>query len=292
MYEDLPMRRVQEYYKTLLYGDTPLGWDIAGPKENIRNFKRRDFLRFLARAYTAENIVVGVAGNIDPKAVRQAVRAIFRKTRPGKKPRFKKASDRQSKPGIFIQKKPVDQTHLVLGVRAFDRFHPDRFVLSVIATILGGGMSSRLFIEVRERRGLAYQVRSDIDLCADAGTLETHAGVEHGNLAETIRVILSEYQKMKTELVSSEELAKAKENIKGHMALSLEGSDDVVEYLVGQETLEGRIVLPEEKMRAIDRVTAEDVLRVSQDLFQEKRLNLAVISPNAKRPALEKLLHL
>ncbi|MEI9966670.1 MAG: pitrilysin family protein [Candidatus Moraniibacteriota bacterium] len=137
MYEDMPMRRVQEYYKTLLYGDTPLGWDIAGPKTNIKAFQRRDFIKFLNRAYTAENIVVGVAGNIDPKAVRKAVDKIFAATRPGKKPKFLKVRESQAKPAIFLQKKKVDQTNLVVGVRAYDLFHKDRPVLAVSLDYLG-----------------------------------------------------------------------------------------------------------------------------------------------------------
>ncbi|MEI9966669.1 MAG: insulinase family protein [Candidatus Moraniibacteriota bacterium] len=145
---------------------------------------------------------------------------------------------------------------------------------------------------MRERRGLAYRVRTGIDTFLDAGTLATHCGIEHENLKETLRVILSEYRKISTEPVSAEELKRAKENIKGGMALGLEGSDEVVEYLVGQEILENRIVLPADKMKAIDRVTVEDVLRVAKDIFQDKKLNLAIISPSAKKSELSRLLHL
>ena len=167
MYEDMPMRRVQEHFKTLLYGDTPLGWDIAGPKSNIKAFMRKDFVKFLERAYTASNIVVGVAGKIDPKVVKKEIEQI---------------------PAIFVQNKKVDQTQLVVGVRAFDMFHKDRAALSVLATVLGGGMSSRLFIEVRERRGLAYSIRTSTDLFLDAGYLATQAGVEHENLEKALQV--------------------------------------------------------------------------------------------------------
>ncbi len=292
MYEDMPMRRVQEFFKTLLYGDTPLGWDIGGPKSNIKLFQRKDFIKFLERAYIAENIVVGVAGKIDPKMVKQAIEKIFKDVRVGKKPVAKKAVDKQSVPQVFLHNKKVDQTQLVVGVRAFDMFHKDKAVLSVLTAILGGGMSSRMFMEVRERRGLAYSIRTSTDLFLDAGYLATQAGVEHGNLEKALKVILGEYKKITEELVGKEELKKAKESIKGRTALGLEGSDDVVEYLVGQEILQNQIITPKDKLRAIDKVTAEDVLRVAKMIFTEKRLNLAVISPNAKKAKLEKLLHL
>ncbi|MEK9173709.1 MAG: insulinase family protein, partial [Patescibacteria group bacterium] len=164
-------------------------------------------------------------------------------------------------------------------------------VLSVLTTILGGGMSSRMFVEVRERRGLAYSIRTSVDLFLDAGYIATQAGVEHGNLEKALEVILDEYKKITQELVGQDELKKAKESIKGRTALGLEGSDDVVEYLVGQEVLQNKIILPKDKLKAIDRVTAKDVQRVAKMIFTEKRLNVAVISPNAKKAKLEKLLH-
>ena len=291
MYEDMPMRRVQVFFKTLLYGDTPLGWDIGGPKSNIKKFMRKDFVKFLERAYTSENIVVGVAGKIDPKVVKKEIEKIFSTMRIGKQPIAKRAIDKQSVPQVYLQNKKVDQTQLVVGVRAFDMFHKDKAVLSVLATVLGGGMSSRLFVEVRERRGLAYTVRTSVDLFLDAGYIATQAGVEHENLEKALGVILDEYKKIATELVGKDELKKAKESIKGRTALGLEGSDDVIEYLVGQEVLQNQVILPKDKTKAIDKVTAEDVLRVAKIIFTEKRLNLAVISPNAKKAKLEKLLH-
>ncbi len=283
MYEDMPMRKVAELWESHLYGDTPLGWDIAGPKENIRAFARRDFVRYMNRGYVGGNVVVGVAGNIDPKVVMKEISARFSVVRPGARPTFRKASDRQSAPGVFVQKKKTDQTHFLLGVRTFDLYHPDRFALSVLSAILGGGMSSRLFIEVRERRGLAYRVRTEVEAFHDAGYLATQCGVEHGNLEKTIAVILDEYRKIATEGVGEEELAKAKEYIKGGMAMGIEGSDDVAEFLVSQEIVRNEIISPKEKARSIDRVTADDVLRVARDIFRNDRLNLAVVGPHDAR---------
>lgn len=292
MYEDMPMRHISDLWERHLYGDHPLGWEIVGTKENIKSFKRADFVRYMKRGYVSENVVVGVSGKFDPKKMKKEIEKRFAHIGHGKKPSTKKAADRQSAPGLFIQKKKTDQTHMILGVRAYDMHHEDRYALSVLATILGGGMSSRLFIEVRERRGLAYSVHTGVDAYNDAGYLATQVGVEHENLEKTIKVILDEYRKMATEKVSQEELTKAKEYIKGKIAMSFEGSDDVIEYLVGQEISRDDIVLPKEKAKMIDRVTADDVLRVASDIFMNRKLNLAIIGPHANPARLKKALSL
>lgn len=290
MYEDMPARRVSEHFEKLLYGEQPLGREILGPKENIKRFKRADFIKYLNRGYTAENVVVGVAGRIDKKLVKKEIERHFAGIRTGKRPAFKKVKEAQKAPALSVYKKQTDQTHLLLGVRAYDMGHKDRFALAVLSNILGGNMSSRLFIEVRERRGLAYHVSTSVDTYHDAGYLATQCGVEHENFEKALSVILDEYRKIATEKVSDEELSRAKENIKGHFALGLEGSDDIVGYLVTQETLRHEIVLPKERMKAIDRVTADDVLRVAKDIFVDSKLNLAVIGPKADKKKLEKLL--
>lgn len=292
MYEDMPPRHINDLWELHLYGDHPLGWEIIGTKENLHAFKRKDFIKYLSRGYVAENVVVGVAGKIDPKVVLPAIKKHFAHIRRGKKPTFKTMRDKQSKPEVFVQNKKTDQTHLLMGVRAYPMEHPDRYALAVLATILGGGMSSRLWLAVRERRGLAYRVTTGIEAYPDVGYLATQSGVEHQNLEETIRVILEEYRKIATEKVSAEELKKAKEHMKGQMALAFEGSDDIVEYLITQETLRGAVTLPKEKAKEIDKVTADDVLRVAKDIFVNKKLNLTVIGPKADAKKLEKLLKL
>jgi predicted Zn-dependent peptidase len=292
MYEDMPPRHINDLWERHLYGDTPLGWEIIGTKENLHRFTRRDFMKYLARGYVAENVVVGVAGKIDPKKVLVEIKRHFAGIRTGKKPTFKKVKEAQSKPGVFVQKKKTDQSHLVIGVRTYPMNHPDRYTLAVLATILGGGMSSRLWLAVRERRGLAYRVTTGVETYHDAGYLATQSGVEHANLEETIRVILEEYRKIAKEKVSAAELIKAKEHMKGQMALAFEGSDDIVEYLITQETIYGKVTLPKEKAKKIDAVTADDVLRVAQDIFRNDKLNLAVIGPEADKRKLERLVRL
>lgn len=292
MYEDMPQRMVGEHFEKLLYDGYSLGREIIGSKENIKSFKRGDFIKYLNRGYTSENVVVGVAGKINPKKVKKDIEKYFARIRKGKRPALKKVKERQARPQVFIRHKKTDQTHIVLGVRGYDMFHEDRFTLSVLATILGGGMSSRLFTEVRERRGLAYSVHTSFDTYHDAGYLATQCGVEHNNLEKTIAVILSEYKKIAVNLVDKEELKKAKEYLKGHFALGMEGSDDVVGFLVTQEVLRDKITLPREYNKMIDRVTVEDVLRVAKDIFTNNKLNMAIIGPHIHSKQLTKNLSL
>ncbi len=290
MYEDMPMRHISDVWEQHLYGDTPLGWRILGPKENIKSFKRKDFMKYLSRGYVAKNVVVGVAGNIDQQKVLAAIEEQFAGMREGEKPSYKKLRENQKGAEVHLHHKKTDQTHLLLGVRAYPMDHRDRYVVAVLGTILGGGMSSRLFMSVRERRGLAYSVHTGGETYYDAGYLATQCGVEHGNLEETVKVILDEYKLIATELVPDDELSKAKEYIKGKLAMSLEGSDEVVEYLVSQEILRGKIDMPHDKMKQVDAVTAKDVLRVAQDLFVNQKLNLVVIGPHTNKTRLGKLL--
>lgn len=290
MREDMPRLRTQEHFEHLLYGDTPLGWMIAGPKSNIKAFKRDDFIKFLNRGYVAENIVVGIAGNINISEVKKEVTEIFSSVAKGKKAKAKKITEKQSTPQIFVQNKKIDQTNFVVGCRAYHLTHKNRAATSVLAAILGGGMSSRMFIEVRERRGLAYQVRTATESFTDVGYIETYCGVEHNNLEKALRVVMDEYKKIREIEVGKEELKKAKEGIKGRMAMGLEGSDEVVEFLVGQEVLTGNVKLIKERMKEIDAVTSTDVLRVAKDIFQNHKLNLAVITPKANKKKLQSIL--
>jgi predicted Zn-dependent peptidase len=292
MFEDTPRRKVGDVFEELLYGDTPLGWEIIGTKENIRTFKRADFIKYLDQHYIASNVVIGVAGKFDVEKMKKEIAKVFKDIRVGKNATCKLMKEKQTKPALFVKYKKTDQTHLVLGVRAFDFNHPDRYALSVLSTILGGNMSSRLFIAVRERKGLAYSVSTFSDTMSDVGYLATQCGVEHKNLEETVTTVLEEYKKISQELVPEKELMKAKEYIKGSAVMSLESSDEVVSYLVDQELVKGEIKLPEEVFAKIDAVTAQDVLRVAQTIFSEKTLNLAVIGPHKQTKKLEGLLKL
>ena len=208
----------------------------------------------------------------------------------GKKPLIKRVLENQKRPALEIKTKKTDQTHFILGNRAYHQDHKDRFALGLLGTILGGNMSSRLFIEVRERRGLAYSVHTFGDSFQECGYIATQAGVDHGKLEETVKVILEEYKKIATKKVSAKELQKAKDFIKGKSVMGLEASDEVAMFFVDQPLKKKKIMTPKEIFAKIDKVTVSDILRVAKDIFKEKTLNLAVIGPHKDGKKLEKIL--
>lgn len=306
LYEDTPARKIGEIYEELLYGDTPLGWDIAGRRETIAKIQRQDFLDYTQDLYTPENAVVIVAGGIDEIKNKQSFSAneklqfkiknliekSFGDWKNKAKRSFEPAGDQQEKPVCKVVFKKTEQAHLALGVRGYHLFHPDRFVLSLLSTILGGGMSSRLFIQVRERRGLAYYVHTAAEHYADVGHLVTQAGVDLKKMEEAIKVILEEYRKVaKAGQVEKKELTKAKEFLKGRLILELEDSKNVASLFGSSELLEGKIRTPAEMIAEVEKVRQEDLVRVAEDIFRPERLNLAVIGPFEDGKKFEKLLN-
>lgn len=290
MYEDMPMRSVDDVFESLLYGDQKLGREIIGTKETIQDVKRKDFIDYVKRFYLANDTVVCVAGKIDEDKIIKKIEKLFSQIISGKKPQCEDVAEKQKNPGLKIKSKKTDQTHLVLGVRAYPDGHKDEYVLSLLSIILGGNMSSRLFINVRERQGLAYYIHTGSESYKDAGYLATSAGVEHKNLIKAVEIILREYKKISTKKVSTEELKKAKDFIKGKSVMGLESSNAVASFLVSQEISRGKIMKPEEIFKKIDKISADDILRVAKDIFVEEKLNLAIIGPHKRSKDLEDIL--
>jgi predicted Zn-dependent peptidase len=295
MYEDTPMVLVGDVFENLLYGDQPAGWEIIGTKENIRSLKRADFLKHLRENYTAPNTVVCVAGNfgkIGERGVIREIGGIFLKMRNRKNGKKLPVVEKQTEPQVKIKHKKTDQCHLVLGARSVDMFHPDRHALALLANILGGTMSSRLFLSVRERLGLAYYVSASYENYSDSGYFAVRAGVDTNpqKIKKAIATILKEIRKMRETGASAKELKKAKENIRGKMALSLESSDDIAGFLVGQELAKKKIETPEHILSRIDKVTSADIMRVAKETFVNEKLNLAMIGPVEDSSYLRKIL--
>jgi predicted Zn-dependent peptidase len=290
MYEDMPLRSVGDVFENLLYPGSSLGRDIVGYKKTIENFKRKEFLNYMRRFYLSNDTVICVAGKFDEKRVSDQIKKYFNEMIDGKKPELKKVKETQKTPAVKIKYKKTDQTQLVLGVRAYDLHSEKRFTLSLLAIILGGNMSSRLFMEVREKRGLAYYVRTNTEAFEECGYLATQAGVEHKNLALAVETILAEYKKIAMEKVAEKELQKAKDYIKGKMVMSMEASDEVAMFFVGQELSRREILMREEIFKRIDAVKAEDILAVAKNIFQNKKLNLAIIGPHKNDLKLKKAL--
>jgi predicted Zn-dependent peptidase len=294
MYEDTPMLLVQEMFEELLYGDQPAGWRIIGPKENIERMRRRDFTDYMRKLYTAPNTVVCVAGNLEHEDVSKKVAKMFGSAKGGKINTKPKTREKQAGPQIKIRHKKTDQAHLVLGARAYDMFHPDRFALSLLSNILGGTMSSRLFLSVRERLGLAYYISAAYENSSDSGYLSIRAGVDIDpkKIEKTLKTIIGEIKKIRDRKISEKELQKAKDNLRGRTALSLESSDEVASFLVGQELAKRKIDSPDKILARIDKVTANDILKVARDIFVNDKLNLAIIGPVENSKFLERILNL
>lgn len=292
LYEDMPMRRVQELFTELLYGDQPAGWDVGGRKEVIKKLQRADFLKYHNKRYTAPHTLMVVAGKFNEKEVISKVKDLFSGIDSGKKSSKLKTVEEQSAPRIKIKHKESDQTHLVLGVRAFSIFDERRYALEVLSDILGGGMSSRLFQKVREELGAAYYVNSVADLSSDHGYIASSAGVANDKLEQVLSVTLEEFKKLKDELVGEKELQRAKDHLVGSLMVGLETSDDLSRYYGIQEIITGETFKPKELEKKIRAVKSSEIQSLAREVFQTDKLNLAIIGPVKDRETLQKMLKL
>lgn len=284
MYEDTPMRRVQELFMQRVYGDQPAGWDIGGRKEVIQKLTRDDFLAYRKKHYVPQATIITLAGKFDPRRMLKDIERHFSVLKPGPKGPKLPVKESQARPEELVHFKDVDQSHIVLGFRAFSVHDKRKYALQLAAEILGGGMSSRLFQKVREELGAAYYVRCEPDLYTDHGLIAMSAGLDHGKIEPAIQASLAEFTRLKTEKVSAKDLKKAKEHFVGELFLSLEGSDEIAGFYASQELLGlGDLKTPEEVARQIEAVTAADIQAVAKSIFTEKHLNLAVIGPFKKR---------
>lgn len=279
MYLDNPMRYVGDVYEELLYGDQPLGWDTVGTLESLANINRDDFLAYNSKYYLGPNMIFTVGGDTSKDQVTKLAEKYFATLPDKPSPAFSAVNFKQDNPALKLYYKDSEQAHFCLGVRSFEQGNPDRYKLSVLNAVLGSSMSSRLFIQLRERRGLAYYVRSGVDEYHDTGAFTAQAGVEPKNINEAIKVVLAEFANMTTSLVEDKELNKAKESLKGRLILELEDSREVSTMYGLQELLEDKIRTPEELIAEIDKVTAGDVRDVAKKIFANHGLNLAIIGP-------------
>jgi len=292
MYEDMPMRTVDNVFDALMFGrEHPLGRTILGPKENIMRFSRKDFAIYLKRNYTPLNTVVCVAGTFSKKKVLAKIKKDFGGLKHGNPPNFITFSSEQNAARVAIKEKKTDQTNLMIGVPAYPYLHKDEYALAVLSTILGGGMSSRLFLEVREKRGLAYSVHSFVERYPDTGYFGVQAGVEHAKLEKTVKTILAEFKKIKSVKVSNTELGKAKSYMKGNLALSLETSDEIAQFAATSMINLGRIRPLSEILEGIEAVSADDIERVARDILRTEKLNFAVLGPHLDKNRFTSLLH-
>jgi predicted Zn-dependent peptidase len=290
MYYDTPRDFISGVYEELLYGDQPLGWDIIGRKETIRDAKQETFHDYVGRWYKPARMVVGVGGKIGD-GLHEKIAELLGDVAPaetGEPAPVQLSVDGTSR--VKVHTKSSDQAHVCLGVYSYPLEHPDRYVLQVLSTILGGGMSSRLFTEVRERRGLAYYVYGLNHSYTDAGTLYAQGGVDINRIDDAVSTIAAELRTIADEAVPEDELEKAKSFAKGRFVLQLETSQGLIMFGLRREVLESRTPDPEEILAELGKVTAEDVQRVARDVIEARGLNLAVIGPFEDAARFEKLL--
>lgn len=287
---DHPIEYVHILWMKLLYGDQPAGWDIAGTKESVSGINRESLIDYMNSQYVASNTIISIAGNIEEEFALRKARKYFskiKKTEPKGKPGVKEQQDR---PNLLLETRKTDQTHLFLGVRAFNLFHPQRYSQELTAIILGGMMSSRLFEEIRSKLGIAYYVSTGSEVNSDTGFFSTQAGFDNKQVERGISTILKEYKKISQKKVPATELKKAKDYLKGKTTLLLESSDARASFYAGQELLEKEILTPEEIFAKIDKVSSEDILKLSKEIFKPEKLNLALIGPFENKRQLRKLL--
>jgi predicted Zn-dependent peptidase len=290
MYFDTPRDFIGGVYEELLYDDQPLGWDIIGRKETIRSATRDTFTSYVGHWYRPARMVVGVGGKIGD-GLHERVQELLGdmpRADTGEPAPVRVISNGDTR--VKVHTKASDQAHICLGVHSHPLEHPDRYVLQVLATILGGGMSSRLFTEVRERRGLAYYVYGLNHSYTDAGSLYAQAGVDIQRIDDAVSTIARELRKIADEAVPADELDKAKSFAKGRFVLQLETSQGLIMFGLRREVLESKTPDPEEILAELDKVTTEDVQRVARDVIAQSGLNLAVIGPFDDPSRFEQLL--
>jgi predicted Zn-dependent peptidase len=290
MYLDTPRDLVDNVYEEVLYGDQPLGWMVIGHKDAVRSAQRDTFLDYLGRWYTPSRVVVGLGGNIEGDFTGQ-LDELFGDLQgngsDGPSPLEPVQADQTR---VKLHTKDSDQAHLCIGVPSYPLKHPDRYAIQLLAVVLGGGMSSRLFTEVRERRGLAYYVFGTNYSYTDTGTLYSQAGVDLTRIDDAISTIAGELKKTADEPVPSDELEKARNYAKGRFVLQTESPQGLLQFGLRREVLEGGFVEPQDVLDGLDAITAEDVQRVAQDVIGGNRFTLAVVGPFEDADRFEKLL--
>lgn len=252
---------------------------------------REQIAAYRGQYYVAANTIVVVAGNVTWQKSVSLAKKYFAQIKISDSARKEKVFERQTVPGIMMETRKTDQTNIALGVRAFNVFHPDRYALELLATVLGGMMSSRLFVEVREKLGIAYDIKTEFTADADSGYLVTVAGLDTSKAQIGIETILREYKKIADAPLPAGELKKAKDNFIGHMVLQMESSNQLASFYAIQDLIEGGILKPEQVFKKINQVTASDIQNIARQIFVPERLNLAVISSLSDKEKLGSLLH-
>ena len=277
-YLDDPSEYCQILFQTAMFGDGPLGREICGEEHDVRSLPNTAIREFWSTTYCPSNTVVAIVGDLGHDEATGLAAAAFG-TGEGQATGFAPAPPLPAGPRVALGKRSTSQAQLCLGVPALRRDHPDSWTLAVLNAVLGDGMSSRLFLSVREELGLAYDVSSGLVDYADAGALEVSAGVDPAGMPAAIEAILAELARLRDDLVPADELDKAKRYLAGGLELRMDDTRHVASWIGGQEALHDRVLTLDQALAAIDAVEAESVQRLSVELFRDEALRLAVVAP-------------
>lgn len=290
MYQDTPMYQVGWDFEKLLYGDQPLGWDQIGTKELIRSVTRDDFKKYQEDLYTPENMVVVVTGNVEHSEMVKKISEAFPIPSGTKKYDCLSVVEFVPESPVHMVVKKTEQAHIVCGFEGYHHDHPLRNAKKLLAIALGGNMSSRMFLNVREDKGLAYYISTSTDYFMDTGVISTRAGVDTARVPLAVEAIVREYKTVAKEGITEEELQKAKNYIKGKVVLRLEDTEEYAYFIAEQALLESKVKSVEEMFAEIDAVTLEEVNQVARELFVPEKIRLAIIGPELDKVGLEEAL--
>ncbi|MEX2372649.1 MAG: pitrilysin family protein [Dehalococcoidia bacterium] len=288
---DSPGAHASELLSAATFGDQPIGWPIAGTHETVEDMARHDFVEHMAAFYTTANTVLSIAGNVEAERVLDVVHREFGSLALGEPAPQQSAVALRPVDYIAVEERPIEQTNVALAVYGIGRRDPDRYAIDIMNTALGRGMSSRLFNEVRERRGLAYSVGSGSTRYRDIGTVSVSAGVTREHQEEAIEVIIGELQRLVTEPMSHEELARTKDYAAGSFRLSLETPMSFAQRWGAQLLHDGELEPADVTVERLRAVTADDIQRVAARLFADPKFSLAVVGPSASADRLDAILH-
>ena len=286
---DLPQQRVNALIDELLWPEQPLGREVIGYKETVSSITREQLLNYVARRYMPNNTVLSIAGNIQHEKAMAQIEPLFNRWAAGELPTGYITNDNQTEARLRIEPKDIEQAHLCLAVHGFSHSHPQRFTIDLLNTVLGGGMSSRLFTEIREHRGLAYDIYSSTDHFLNSGAFTIYAGVDHNKIEIAVGAILEEISQIK-QVITASELTRAKELSKGRLYLQLEDSRNVALWNGGQEILIQQILSIDDVISIVDAITIDELKEVAEEILTESKLNLAVTGPVKEETSLRQLL--
>ena len=286
---DQPSYRVDLLIDEAMWPDQAMGRDVGGTLETVADIQQKDIREYMHQQYNPANTVVAVAGNVTHEEVVDMLAETTRDWKPLESLDWELATDNVEGPLVKVERRHSDQTHLCLGVPGLSLTHPDRYAFNLMNTILGDGMSSRLFLNLREEQGLAYDVHSSSSNYRDTGALVVYCGVEPSKTNDAVKTIVKEFQGMH-QAPSEQELNKAREYSKGRLLLRMEDTRAVASWLGAQELLQDSVRTPEEVVESLDAVTPADIARVAKNFLNDDKMRLAVVGPRGGVKALTGML--